>query len=189
MEKTVCCSSYPTGNTIRHIGQLCSSPTPSLPEPACTSSTALSCTTSSLFSSSLGRELRLSETILFARICLLTVMACGSACSLPFLPTSEHPADDAASSQLWRGGFVFSVRLWRVVVLTSWLCLLWNDCCLSGGSGTGLLCNDRSCWEVLSLRGSEHDEVFGEGGGSGKGETSSLRSHHCCSCSFHAFDF
>lgn len=188
----MCCSSYPTGNTIRHIGQLCSSPPPSVLELACTSSTALSSTTSSLFPSTLCRELRLSDTfILFVRICLLTVPDCGSACSLPFLPsclpTSEHPGDDAASSQLRRDGLVFSVKLWRVVVLTSWLCLLWDDCCLSGGSGTGLVCTDRSCWEVLSLRGSELEL---EGGvGSGKGETSSLRSHQRCSSNFRAFDF
>lgn len=149
----MCCISYPTGNTCRHMGQLSSAaPPPAAAPPSpltilCTSSSSLSSTTSSLFSGSFCRETRLSDTLSwFVRSCLLT----GPDCSPPALqpsspPTVEGPADAAAPTQLWRDGCGLLAR---------------EDSCLSGRSDTGLICTERSCWEELSRRRSGLDEVL-----------------------------
>lgn len=135
---------YPAGNIIRHMGQVCSR-TP-----------ASSVTPSLLPASSCGGGL-----LLFS---IFSSFSCFSLLSSSSL-TLEGPAEDDSPSRLLRDLFASS---WTgAVVLPS---PLWSRTSVSG-----LL-----RWVEWRPSGSGLGGDFTEGGvGSGKGATSSLRSHHC----------
>lgn len=152
--KKCVCFSYPAGNSSRHMGQLCSSALPPPPPPP------------AAFPSSL--------TTVFT-----------SSCSFTSSPSFWHifctetglfaAVDDADAVG----------RHWGAVVWSLWHCLGSEESCVSGGAASGGICAERAGWGELVLAGSGPDEVLRKcGDGSGKGATSSLRSHHRWSSCF-----
>lgn len=168
--------SYPTGNTWRHMGQLCSPPPAPPPAPP-SSFLPHPCTSSSFLASTSFCRGTLSDTFTqYVGSFLLT----GPVAFLPSsFPALENPGDGSASSQLCRDGRRVLLRVWGEWVELS---MLWEDGPLTGGSGTALVCAVGSSGEELSPTGSGIRDVLRERwDGSGKVETSLLRSHHPCS--------